>query len=296
MSRAARSSLSRRSLLGAGVGVALTARLGRVARADPDAPAPVLYVSHGAPLFGAADPSRIRELTAWGARLAKPRGIVVMTPHFAARHAELGATGTGFAMYNLPPALKRRLPPDLEYATPPSESLATRIEAILGGRIARPERRGFDHTTWMPLKCLFPAADVSVLEISYPYVTDAALFALGRRLAPLRDEGILFLASGGMTHNLASVTLGGTAAPPAWSVEFDAWAAGELAKRSVDALVDWRRKAPASSLAHPDDGAHYRVLLVALGVALGAKTAAREAAFPVTGFEDTLSKRCVELT
>jgi len=138
---------------------------------------------------------------------------------------------------------------------------------------------------------------VPVLEVSYPYMPEADQFALGRRLAPLRTEGVLFIGSGGMTHNLASAGL--EAAPvPAWSKEFDSWAAETVRAEQVDALLDWRKKAPAAEIAHPDDGGHYRVFLFALGVALGDTrrgTRAANVSFPVTGFESTLSKRCVEL-
>ena len=216
-----------------------------------------------------------------------------MTPHFAARTLLLGATGTGFAMYDLPDGIKKHLPANLDYPTPPSEEIAKRVEGLLGSALARSDGRpGFDHTTWMPLRAMFPAADVPVLELGYPYVPEAEAFALGKKLAPLRDEGFLFLASGGMTHNLAAEAV----APPAWSRDFDAWATAAVAKSDADALVAWRAKAPASDLAHPDDGGHFRVLLVALGVALHARTAPSTTTFPVTGFEGALSKRCVEFS
>jgi 4,5-DOPA dioxygenase extradiol len=96
-----------------------------------------------------------------------------------------------------------------------------------------------------------------------------------------------------MTHNLAMT--GSTAAePPAFAREFDAWVTERLNMGDVDGLVDWRRKAPAAFLAHPDDGAHYRVLLTAVGVCLGTSSSPR-ASFPVSGFEGALSTRCVEL-
>jgi 4,5-DOPA dioxygenase extradiol len=216
-----------------------------------------------------------------------------MTPHYGSRRLEVGATGRGFAMYDLPEGIKRRIPPGLTYATPPSEALAARVDALLGAGtpLARGDRGGFDHTTWMPLKCLFPDADVPMLELAYPYVSEAEAFAIGRKLAPLRDEGILFVASGGMTHNLAAMDIG--ADPPAYAREFDAWASERLATDDADTLIDWRAKAPAANLAHPDDGGHYRVLLFALGVALAGGAA--RATFPITGFEATMSKRSVEL-
>ncbi|HEY8079066.1 MAG TPA: class III extradiol ring-cleavage dioxygenase [Labilithrix sp.] len=279
--------LSRRAVLAGAV-----ATFASRARAQTETPAPVLFVSHGAPLMLPGNEARAAELRAWGTKLPKPRGIVVMTPHFAARRIELGATARGFAMYDLPPAIKRRLPQDLDYPTPPSAALATRVEQLLGPLARAEDRRGFDHTTWMPLLCLFPAADVPVLELGYPYVPERDAFALGKKLAALRDEGILFLASGGMTHNLAAGIAG---PPPPFAREFDAWAEEAIAREDADALVDWRAKAPACELAHPDDGGHWRVLLVALGVALGGARPARRATFPIAGFEGALSTRCVEL-
>jgi 4,5-DOPA dioxygenase extradiol len=231
--------------------------------------------------------------------MPRPRGVVVMTPHFASRSVKLGPTGRGFAMFNMPRFLKRRIPEELDYPSPPSDALATRVEALLAG--AHPverttDRRGFDHTTWIPLHHLLPAAEAPVVEVSYPFLRDAELVAFGRRLAPLRSEGVLFLASGGSTHNLAAMDFEGTHPVPPWSSEFDAWLEQALAAHEVDALIDWRKKAPAAELAHPDDGAHYRVLLVALGVALGTANTAPLARYPLTGFEAGLSLRCIELS
>jgi Catalytic LigB subunit of aromatic ring-opening dioxygenase len=198
--------ISRRALL-AGTTALVTATT--QASADTGR-ARVIFVSHGEPLFLPGQDARRQKLAAWGARLPKPRGIVVMTPHFASRTMQVGATGRGFAGYDLPGHMQRLLPQDLEYATPPSEALAARIDALLGAALERAaDRRGFDHTTWMPLKCLFPSAEIPVLEIAYPYIPERDAFALGRRLEPLREEGTLFVASGGMTHNLAMGTEGG---------------------------------------------------------------------------------------
>jgi 4,5-DOPA dioxygenase extradiol len=283
--------IGRRALLAGAAGVLASQAIARIGAAATG-PAPVLYVSHGAPLFATNDATRIAELTAWGKRLARPTAIVVMTPHFARERIALGRTGPGVALRNLPPMFAAKIPPAMSYTTPPSTELARRVGALLGDPIASDARPGFDHTTWMPLACLFPAADVPVLEVAWPFATDAGALALGRKLAPLRDEGALFVGSGGMTHNLAALDLSSNASVPSWSREFDAWAAERLAALDVDALVDWRHRAPAAELAHPDDGAHYRMLLVALGVAIGRSTAVT---FPVTGFEAALSKRCVEL-
>ncbi|MGO9838619.1 MAG: DODA-type extradiol aromatic ring-opening family dioxygenase [Polyangiaceae bacterium] len=291
--------MTRRRLLAAAAAAGLSAASRAAHAADAvaaTAPAPVLFVSHGGPLFLPGNEARVAELKAWGATLARPRGIVVMTPHYGTRRVGMGRVGGGVALYDLPGPIARLVPPGLEYATPPNDALAARVADLLGpaAPVVRGQRAGFDHTTWMPLRCLFPAADVPVLEIGYPYVPDAELFAMGRRLAALRREGVLFVASGQMTHNLAALDFGALPAPaPAWSREFDAWTSERLTAGAADALVDWRNKAPANDLAHPDDGGHFRVLLVALGLALEARGAT--AVFPVTGFDGPMSKRCVQL-
>lgn len=287
--------ISRRALLGSVVATAASTAARRALGAA-EGPMPVALVSHGGPML-AVDPVRGPALRAWGAKLRKPAGVLAITPHWGSRHIELGATGRGVAQYDFPKFLANRLPPDLAYASPPSEALAKRVEALLGGAypVRRSARTGMDHTTWMPLLHLLPAADVPVLELAYPYLQDAELFALGQKLAPLRDEGILLLASGGMTHNLASVDLDRPdAPPPSWSREFDAWAAERLAASDADALLDWRRKAPAADLAHPDDGGHFRVMLIGLGAAL-ARGSVAPARFPYVGYEGGLSVRCAEL-
>ncbi len=287
--------MSRRAWLGAAMGMAAASSYGRELHAEAPGRAPVLYMSHGAPIFAVNDAARIAELRSWGRQIDKPRGILAITPHYASRRVEVGATARGLAMYDLPEPIARRIPRGLEYATPPSEGLALRVESVMAprGPTARGDRRGFDHTTWMPLKCLFPEADVPVLELAYPYVREHDAFAIGRQLAPLRDEGVLLFASGGMTHNLAALDFEG--ATPRWAADFDAWAAETIAAGAIDALVDWREKAPAANLAHPDDGGHFRVLLVALGFAAGQGGSAGRVTFPVTGFEGAMSRRSVQI-
>jgi 4,5-DOPA dioxygenase extradiol len=103
------------------------------------------------------------------------------------------------------------------------------------------------------------------------------------------------VASGQITHNLAAISFEAPPAQvPAWSREFDLWGADVLQRREIDAVLDWRHKAPASEIAHPDDGGHFRVLVFALGVATEKGDIAK-VTFPVHGFESTMSKRGVEM-
>ena len=257
---------------------------------------PVGYVAHGSPML-LADAVRGRELAKWASRIPTPTGIVVMTPHYRSQGLEIGHLGEGFGMYNLPDWIRARTP-KVTYATPSNDALVLRLQALLGARgvvsIAR-DRPGFDHTTWIPLFHMFPKADVPVAEVAMPFAKERDFFEMGRALAPLRDEGVLLLASGTITHNLAATDLSGASPVPAWSADFDAWARNTLQNKDVSRLLAWRKEAPRADVAHPDDGGHFRVLFFALGAA-SAQGKIESVTFPIEGFElGNLSKRCVEV-
>ncbi|CAM5226432.1 hypothetical protein SALBM217S_00766 [Streptomyces griseoloalbus] len=124
--------------------------------------------------------------------------------------------------------------------------------------------RGLDHGAYVPLVEMYPEADIPVLQVSMPTLDPVKLMEIGRRLAPLRDEGVLIVGSGFFTHNLAALRQGGI---PAWSAEFDAWGREALQAQDVDALLDFTRKSPAGRLAHPRTQ-HFAPLFSAHGRAI----------------------------
>jgi 4,5-DOPA dioxygenase extradiol len=253
---------------------------------------PAGYVGHGSPLL-AVDPVRGLELRKWGSSLPKPTGIVALTPHYRARGLHIGHLGKGRALYSFPAALGRALHPHLDYPSPDNLALAHLVADLLAPLepVFDEGREGFDHTVWMPLMHLFPNADVPVVEVALPFMQEKDLFALGHRLAPLRYQNVFILASGNITHNLAATHIDTAQEFSA----FDAWAHETLDRRDVPALLDWRARGPHADLVHPDDGGHFRVLLVALGAVAQGDTFG-SVRFPVEGFEmATLSKRCIEL-
>jgi 4,5-DOPA dioxygenase extradiol len=147
----------------------------------------------------------------------------------------------------------------------------------------------------VPLVEMYPKADVPTLQISMPSLDPQVLFAVGRRLAPLRSEGVLIIGSGFTTHNLSLIDLGAASdgAPPSWSREFDEWVDGAVRTWDVDALLDFRRKGAAARVAHPRTE-HFAPLFVTLGAVLGEGTAPTTGAAPesvVSGFWHGLSKR-----
>lgn len=233
---------------------------------------PTLFLSHaGATL--ADDPVWTRELADWAAGLPVPQSILVVSAHWEEAPLTVGAIETNRPMYDLTGLPHRfwglvRGNGVADYPAPGAPDLATDVVTLLGSAHHDPDR-GLDHGAFMPLREMYPKADVPVLQISMPSLDPSVLLEVGRRLAPLRDQGVLIVGSGFTTHNLDRIDLAGgrLAPPPRWSVEFDDWADQTVAAGDVDALLEFERTAPAARLAHPRTE-HFAPLFVALGAAL----------------------------
>lgn len=251
---------------------------------------PVAFISHGAPTL-ATDPAAGADLRRWGQSLTRPTAVVVISAHWQTAAATIGTTTTRELIYDFsgfPDALYR-----VPYAAPGAPDLARRIAALLGppGPLRQDEQRGWDHGVWVPLLHLLPDADVPLLQISLPRQSPKALFELGRRLAPLRREGVLVLASGGVTHNLRLIGAGGPT--PKWALDFDNWLVERLQTGDIDGLLDYGNIAPALRLAHPTEE-HWTPMMVALGAA-AEDGPLPKVQFPVTGWEFAhLSRRSVQ--
>lgn len=230
---------------------------------------PSLFVSHGAPTF-AVEPGRAGPLLrAIGERVqALPglRAVLVVSPHWRTRGLRVGASARPPTVHDFggfPAALYR-----LQYPAPGAPEVAQEvIERLAEAGLAADAvgEQGLDHGAWVPLLHMLPGAEVPVLQLSLPIEMDAQAAArLGRALAPLRERGILLLASGGLTHNLAEFR-GGELAPPAPYVgEFVQWARHAACRHDIAALVGYREQAPHAQRAHPSPD-HYLPLLVAAG-------------------------------
>jgi len=231
-------------------------------------PLPALFLGHGAPPL-LDDPLWIGELFAWAQALPKPRAVLMISAHW--EHAPLRISATGAAVplvYDFAGSASRYF--TMTYPTPDASWLAGRVTGVLseGEPVERDTVRGLDHGAWVPLKVMYPYADVPVLQMSIPSHDPSRLLELGRRLRPLRDEGVLIVASGFMTHGLPY--LGREAfvdnVVPTWSAEFDQWAAEALAAGDLDALADFEHRAPGMPYAHPTVE-HFVPLFVTLGAA-----------------------------
>ncbi|MFN8623637.1 MAG: class III extradiol ring-cleavage dioxygenase [Chloroflexota bacterium] len=253
---------------------------------------PALYLGHGAPVL-LDDPVWPHELSAWSARLPRPKDILIVSAHWESAPLTIGATSPVplvYDFYGFPEKYYRQ-----RYDAPGAPELAAKVRAVMPDHepVGEAPRRGLDHGAYVPLVAMYPGADIPVLQISMPDLDPEHLFALGQRLAPLRDEGTLIVGSGFLTHGLPFVReyMMGRPGAPLWSREFDAWTAEALARGDLDTLFDFRHAAPGMPYAHPTVE-HFAPLFVALGAASEPDRAPRTA---VEGYFLGLSKRSVEL-
>lgn len=255
---------------------------------------PVIYLSHGAPPL-ADDPLWTRQLAEWSQAMPKPRSVLMVSAHWEDDPLTLSATTTVplfYDFYGFPQHYY-----EVKYPAPGAPALANEVERLLtdaSQSVHRDPERGLDHGAYVPLVEMYPEADVPVLQISMPTLDPRALFQIGRRLAPLRDQGVLIVGSGFSTHNLREMNwhAGPDGHPPTWSVEFDDWLDKTLQDGAVDDLIDFQRKAPAAHMAHPRTE-HFAPLFLALGASSESGVESRA---EVTGFWFGLSKRSVEFS
>ena len=260
---------------------------------DPAAggPLPALYLGHGAPPL-LDDPAWMGELAGWSAGLPRPKAILMVSAHWQTAPMAIGATTTVPLVYDFYGFPQHYY--DLQYRAPGAPALAASVKALMPSTepvLDRPGR-GLDHGAWVPLVAMYPEADIPVLQVSMPDLDPAHLFEIGRRLAPLRDEGVLIVGSGFMTHGLPFIGeyFAGKPGAPQWSIEFDRWVAEAMDRGDMDTLFAFREKAPGMPYAHPTVE-HFAPLFVTLGASAKPDDAPRTA---IEGFFLGLSKRSIE--
>lgn len=226
---------------------------------------PSLFISHGSPEFALAPEQLGPALRRLAEELPSPRAVLVMSPHWMARRVEVQSTPAPRTVHDFggfSPALY-----ELDYPAPGAPGVAAEAIRLLsqaGIAATDNDRVGRDHGTWVPLLHMYPAATLPVLQVAQPVDAGPAdLLALGRALAPLRAEGVLIVASGGVTHNLYDFR---SAAAGAYVRPFADWLAGRIADGDLAALLDYRRQAPQAVRAHPTDE-HLLPLYFAIGAA-----------------------------
>ena len=226
---------------------------------------PVLFIGHGSPMNAVEDNAWSRAWRDLGRRLDKPRAILCVSAHWQTPGVLLGAAERPRTIHDFggfPPALYR-----IRYPAPGDPALAAHIADMLDPALNAQldADYGLDHGAWQVLLHLFPEADVPVLQLSLDLRRPGPQhFAIGRMLAPLRDEGVLVVASGNIVHNLGLLDWH-EPAPPAWATAFRDRVNGLIAAGDFAALSDVE-SLPDNRLAVPTPE-HYLPLLYALALA-----------------------------
>jgi len=250
---------------------------------------PAIYLSHGAPPL-ADDALWTQQLASWAQELPKPRSVLMVSAHWEAAPLTLGATSTVPLVYDFWGFPEKYY--QVTYAAPGAPELADDVRKLLraaGTPVHDAGDRGLDHGAYVPLVEMYPDADVPVLQISMPTLDPAKLYEIGRKLAPLRDNGVLIVGSGFFTHNLNALSQDGRVTSV--MSDFDQWGREALAGGDLDALLDFEHKAPAARLAHPRTE-HFAPLFVTLGASGGDLAGTRSV---IDGFWYGLAKRSIQI-
>lgn len=217
---------------------------------------PSLFISHGSPMLalepGASGPALAR----LAAQLPRPRAIVAMSAHWET--TELRVTSnphppTWHDFGGFPAALYA-----VQYPAPGDPQLAEQVRQRLneaGLPTTLDAKRPFDHGAWVPLSLMYPAADIPVVQVSLPSQHGPAYQQhVGQALAALREEGVLLIGSGSITHNLRELDWhAGPESVEPWALAFRDWMIDKLAAGDTPALHDYRRQAPFAVRNHPSD-------------------------------------------
>jgi 4,5-DOPA dioxygenase extradiol len=211
-----------------------------------------------------------RDLGTFASRIPKPRAVLVVSGHFespgAVRVTSSPSPPTIHDFGGFPEELYRiRYPAK---GDPGLAALTARLLEETGFPAKTDPERGLDHGAWVPLRCLYPAADVPVVQVSQPLRRNPEdALRMGAAFSRLRDEGVLLLGTGGIVHNLRRLESSrADAEPVAWAREFDSWIAGRLEAMDVAGLASYRTTAPQASLAVPTAD-HFDPIFVVLGSA-----------------------------
>ena len=228
---------------------------------------PSLFISHGSPMLalqpGASGPALARLANT----LPRPKAIVVVSAHWESR--ELLVTGgtqpeTWHDFHGFPPALYA-----VQYPAPGNPALATKVSELLNAA-GLPTRldaqRPFDHGAWVPLSLMYPDASIPVIQVSLPSRMGPGLqLKVGQALAALREDDILLIGSGSITHNLGELDWhAGPEVIEPWALAFRDWVVEKLGEDNQAALLDFQQQAPFAARNHPSDE-HFLPLFFALG-------------------------------
>lgn len=250
---------------------------------------PALFLGHGSPMNALADNPFTRSLARLASDIPRPAAVLVVSAHWlTTRETRVLCAGRPRMIHDFwgfPDELYA-----IEYPAPGAPVVADAVSALTGA--VEDGEWGLDHASWTLLRHMYPSADVPVLELSVDMAaTPLAHVALGAKLAPLRERGVLILGSGNIVHNLGRIDWRRETGGYPWAVEFDEWASSRIAAGDTTALAHYAAVGPIAKQAVPTED-HYLPLLYAMAV----RADDEPVTFTYEGMElGSISMRCVRV-
>ena len=250
---------------------------------------PALYIGHGAPML-LDDPLWTAQLREISAAIEKPKAIVIVSAHWESEPITLSNPAANSPLVYDFSGFDRKFY-EMTYNSPDATDISELVASMMpNSEPVYQSNRGLDHGAWVPLRVMYPEADIPVVQMSMPTSDPLKLIELGKRLQPLREQGVLVIGSGFMTHGLRYLRDWRVDAnAPTWSSEFDSWAAEALARADIDALANYKELAPGMPYAHPTVE-HFTPLFITLGAATNLEIAPKTL---IDGYFMGLSKRSI---
>ncbi len=242
---------------------------------------PAIFLGHGNPMNALLQNGYTRAWAAIGAATPRPRAVLALSAHWyipGALVTAMRAPRTIHDFGGFPPELY-----EVQYPAPGDPDLADRVRTLLAPiSVGRDERWGLDHGVWSVLRHLFPKADVPVVELSIDATQPPQFhYEAGKRLAPLRDEGVLVLGSGNLVHNLHAYSWGSPSHEPFdWAVRFEREARELLLSGNDTPLIDYPALGQDAILSAPTPD-HYLPLLYIIAL----RREGERVTFPVEGID-----------
>lgn len=231
---------------------------------------PTLFVSHGAPTLVMDDGPAHQFLKDLGKDIGKPEAILMISAHWETAIAMVTGAAKLKTIHDF-----RGFPKELyemNYPVSGSTYLVRQVQQLLHGiglETQVDDSRGLDHGAWVPLSLMYPDADVPVVQLSLQsHLGPAYHFALGRALSVLRQQGVLIIGAGSLTHNLRALDPRISAIPPDWVRDFSDWVHTAISQERISDLIDYRQQAPNAARNHPSEE-HFLPLFAPLGAGGG---------------------------
>jgi len=250
---------------------------------------PALYIGHGAPML-LDDPLWTSQLREIAGKIEKPKAILIVSAHWESQPITLSnPVANAPLVYDFSGFDQKFY--QMTYNSPDATNVSELVASMMPDtEPVHQSNRGLDHGAWVPLRVMYPDADIPVVQMSMPTSDPAKLLELGKRLQPLRDQGVLIIGSGFMTHGLRYLRDWRIdAQAPTWSSEFDTWAADALSSGDVDSLANYKELAPGMPYAHPSVE-HFTPLFITLGASSNINNAPETL---IDGYFMGLSKRSI---